>query len=318
MFGLFLLLGAGAALAWAQPSATMVGHEFRQDDLPAITAAPDGSVWVAWLSFGGDRDDIAIRRYADGRWNNIQWLPGSSGDNWLPQVAVDAGNRVWVVWSSMAAGNWDLFARSFDPGRQEWGAVERLTSDPMPDVNPRLATDGKGRFAVVWQGFRGRNSNIFLRMFEGGRWSPAVRVTNRTANDWEPAAAFDGAGNIWIAYDSYKSGNYDVYLTRVAGGVAGAELSVAATPRFESRATVAVDASGRVWVAYEAGMPNWGKDQGYILRDRRVGVPLGGVREPRIRCYENGAWRDLGVPLRSAFGPGNTYQPHVFTDQTGS
>src|SRR6266545_4589014 len=42
-------------------SVTAVGHEFRQDDLPSIAAAPDGSLWVAWLSFVGDRDDIALR-----------------------------------------------------------------------------------------------------------------------------------------------------------------------------------------------------------------------------------------------------------------
>ena len=55
------------AQAMAQPApitATAVGHEFRQDDWPAIAAAPDGSLWVAWLSFVGDRDDVAIRHYA--------------------------------------------------------------------------------------------------------------------------------------------------------------------------------------------------------------------------------------------------------------
>ena len=42
-------------------SYTMVGHEYRQDDCSAIAAAPDGGVWVAWLSYAGDRDDIGIR-----------------------------------------------------------------------------------------------------------------------------------------------------------------------------------------------------------------------------------------------------------------
>src|SRR5215472_11470196 len=79
-------------------TATAVGHEFRQDDLPSVASAPDGSMWVAWLSFGGDRDDVALRHYTNGKWGNLQWVPGSSGDNWLPQVAVDAANRVWVVW----------------------------------------------------------------------------------------------------------------------------------------------------------------------------------------------------------------------------
>ncbi len=299
-------------------TAVAVGHQYRQDDLPAIAAGPSGDVWVAWLSFDGARDDVALRHYRDGKWGNILWVPGTSGDSWLPQIGVDSAGRAWVVWSQQKDGNWDLYARRFDPAKQEWGRLDRLTSDPLPDINPRLASDGKGRFALVWQGFRGRNSNIFLKTFDGQNWSNEVRVTNRAANDWEPAAAFDSKGNVWVAYDSYRNGNYDVYARRVSGGEVGAETAIAETPRFEARATVAVDTSDRVWVAWEAGQPNWGKDNGYTIRSRGLGVPLGALREPRIRCLDGGSWREPAEPLRSAFKDGNTYQPHVFSDGRGS
>jgi hypothetical protein len=250
-----------------------VGHEYRQDDLPAIAAAPDGSVWVAWLSFSGDHDDLAIRRYHDGKWGDLHWVPNTSGDIWLPQIAVDAGNRPWVVWSQQLNGNWDLYARRFDAAEQEWGRLERLTSDPLPDINPRLTANRDGAFAVVWQGFRGKHSSIFLKTFDGQRWSQEVRVTRGEANDWEPAVSLDSQGSAWIAYDSYRNGNYDVLLSRVRNGRVDPEVTVAATPRFEARATVAVDGVDRVWVAWEEGLPNWGKDQGYVIKDR----PAGGI-----------------------------------------
>ncbi len=322
-----VVLLAALALAGTAPSAAeeritamAVGHEYRQDDLPAIAAAADGSIWVAWLSFVGDRDDLGVRRWLDGKWGNLQWVPGTSGDCWLPQLGVDASNRVWVVWSQMAENNWDLYARSYDPATHEWGRLERLTDHPLPDINPRMASDGNGKLVLVWQGFRGRNSNIFLRTFDGSRWSGEVRVTNRPANDWEPAVAIDSQGNAWVAYDSYKDGDYDVFLRRVADGtVQGEEIAVAATPRFEARATVTVDSANRVWVAWEAGRPNWGKDQGYVIRDRPSGAPLGSWREPRIRCFDNGRWREPAQPLAEAFaGKHNTYQPHVFSDGRGS
>jgi hypothetical protein len=197
--------------------------------------------------------------------------------------------------------------------------LERLTSDPLPDINPRIATDGKGRLAVAWQGWRGRNSNIFLQTLDRGMWGREVRVTNRASNDWEPAVAFDTSGDILVAYDSYKNGNYDVLLTRVRGTAVEPEMDVAATPRFEAKATVSVDKAGRVWVAWETGGVNWGKDQGYIIRDRRVGVPIGGQREPRIRCLEKGQWREPRQALATAFGDAvNTYQPHVISDGAGS
>jgi hypothetical protein len=297
---------------------TMAGHEFRQDDFPHIAASPDGSLWIAWLSFGGDRDDVVIRQYKNGEWGVLQWVPNTSGDSFMPQVAVDAENRVWVVWSQMSGNNWDLYARRYDPAKTEWGAIERLTSDPMPDINPRLANNGKGRFALVWQAFRGRNSNIFLKTFDGSKWSAEVRVTNRAANDWDPSVAIDSKGDAWVAFDSYKAGNYDVFLTKVSGGQVGQEIPVATSVMFDARATLAIDPSDRVWVAWEQGNPGWGKDQGYILRQSPKGVQLGGVRKPRLRCYDNGQWREPAQPLASAFGEGNVYQPHVFSDGKGS
>jgi hypothetical protein len=298
-------------------SSVAAGHQYREDDSPAIAAAPDGSLWLAWLSFDSDRDDVALRHYQNGKWSNIHWVPNTSGDNWLPQVAVDAQNRVWVVWSQQLEGNWDLYARRFDPAGQEWGGIERLTSDPLPDINPRLASDGRGHFAVVWQGFRGKNSNIFLKSFDGEKWGPEVRVTNRAANDWEPAVALDSQGAAWVVYDSYKNGNYDVFLAQVRDGrVVGDEITVAASLAFEARATVAADGAGRVWVAWEQGLPNWGKDNGYIIHDRQPGAPLGGFRDVRIRCYEGGEWKETPKSLSAAFASDRASQPHVFAHGT--
>ena len=151
------------------------------------------------------------------------------------------------------------------------------------------------------------------------QWGADVRVSQHAANEWEPSLAYDRGGNLWVAYDSYRAGNYDVFLTKVAGGTTrGDEIAVAASPRFEARATVAIDGADRVWVAWEEGLAGWGKDQGYILRDRKTGVPLGGVRRPRIRCYDAGQPRDTEDSLEQAFaGAANTYQPHVFADPKG-
>lgn len=172
----------GTLQAEGELACVAVGHEYREDDLPSVAVASDGSVWIAWLSFEGTRDDLAIRHWDGTKWSNLHWVPGTSGDSWLPQVAVDDSNRVWIVWSQRVNENWDIYARRFDPGRQTWGALERLSKDPLPDINPRIWSDTKGRAALVWQGFRGRNSNIFLKMLEADGWSRkyGLRTTRRT------------------------------------------------------------------------------------------------------------------------------------------
>ena len=284
-----------------------VGHESRQDDMPSIAAAPDGSLWVAWLSFDGQRDDVAIRHFKDGIWQNLHWVPGTSGDSWLPQVGVDSSNRVWVVWSQQLDSNWDIFARRFDPSDSIWEPLIRLSSDPLPDVNPRMSSDGRGGLAVAWQGFRRKpdvhptaKSHIFLRQLDGDRWTETIQVTDGAQNDWAPSPAIDSQGVVWISYDTYRNGSFDVCLAQIVGRkVVKSRIPVAATPAFEARATTSVDSEDRVWVAWEFGPRQWGKDNGRALGNRGTGAPLGGFREPRIACLAQGRWLEPVSPLGS-------------------
>ena len=324
-------LGAQPRPADLASPVVMVGAENREDDLPSLAAAPDGSLWLAWLAYSDGRDDIALRRHVDGIWGNLQYVPNTSGDSWHPQIAVDASNRAWVVWTQQVQGNWDIYARRFDPASQSWSVLHRLTDDPLPDINPRVGTDSKGRIAVVWQGFRDRAANIYLRMIDGTEsspyregWSPTMAVTDREASEWDPAVAIDSSGTAWVAYDSYRNGNYDVYLQGIRNGSPlGPEIAIAETARFEARSTVAVDRLGRVWVAYERGEPGWGKDTGYKIRERQAGSELGGSRESHIRCYAGGRVLSPVKPLQTAFdqakgNPKWSYHPHVFSDGNGN
>ena len=304
---------------------TMAGSQMREDDLPSLAAGPDGSLWKVWLAYADRRDEIAIRRWQDGTWGNLRYVPNTSGDVWLPQAGVDGDGRLWVAWTQMLDGNWDMYARSYDPGEQAWGRLVRLTDHPMPDINPRMASDGRGKLALVWQGFRGRHSNIYLKTHSGeSGWSAPVQITRKPANHWEPAVAFDSSGTVWVAYDSYASGNYDVLLTGVRdGALTVPEIAVAASGRHEAKATVAVDGDDRVWVAWESGGANWGKDTGYNIRPRQPGVVIGADREVNIAAYAGGRLETTAEPLQAVFAGGEgtpkwTYHPHVFVDANGN
>ena len=322
----FLLCGPWDVPLAAQDLAdvTMAGSQMREDDLPSLAAGPDGSLWLAWMAYADRRDEIVVRQWKDGTWGNMRFLPNTSGDVWLPQAAVDGDGRLWIAWSQMLDGNWDMYARSYDPGEQAWGPLVRLTDHPLPDINPRMASDGKGKLALVWQGFRGRHSNIYLKTYSGeGGWSDPIQITRQPANHWEPAVAFDSGGTIWVAYDSYASGNYDVLLTGVRGGaLAVPEIAVAASGRHEVKATVAVDGDDRVWVAWESGGANWGKDTGFNIRPRQPGVVIGADREVNIAAYAGGRLETTAQPLQAAFAAGEgtpkwTYHPHVLVDARG-
>lgn len=130
----------------------MAGTETKEDDLPSIAAGADGTAWLVWLAYADRRDEIAVRHWSDGSWGNLRYVPGTSGDVWLPQAGVDGAGRLWVAWTQILDGNWDLNARCLDPEEEAWSPVVRLTDHPLPDINPRMAPDGRGGLAVVWAG----------------------------------------------------------------------------------------------------------------------------------------------------------------------
>lgn len=149
--------------------------------------------------------------------------------------------------------------------------MERLTTDPQPDLHHRLLADPSGRLFLVWQSFRGGDANIYLKTRDASRWSAPVPVTSHEANDWEPDAALDQQGRLFIVYDSYRHGDYDVYLRVFENGKLSKEFTIADSPNFEARASVAVDGEGRAWVAWDDQGPNWALDMPSWNRESKRG-----------------------------------------------
>src|SRR2546425_11653867 len=93
---------AGPAIGVGQherPAAVKLSDYNREDDFPSMAAGKNGEAWLVWSSYSALKDEIRLRKYAEGRWYTFTRVPGVSGDVWLPQGAVDNQNRVWVVWS---------------------------------------------------------------------------------------------------------------------------------------------------------------------------------------------------------------------------
>lgn len=234
----------------------------RNDDYPSIAAMNDTTAWVVWQSYSGQMDEIRLSKHDDKGWHTFTTVPGGSGDLWRPQIAIDGQGLLWVAWSQQVDGNFDIYARALDDKQDTWLDTVRLSSDPGPDIDHHLVADRRGGLWVVWQGFHGRNSDVFLRHYDGSGWSEETRITENAANDWEPRVALDSRGRAHIVWDTYRNGNYDVYMRILEGGRLGPEVPVTRTNRFEAHASVAVDSQDRVWVAWDESSANWGKDSG--------------------------------------------------------
>ena len=192
--------------------------------------------WIAvWTSFedldglAGPDPDILVARSSDngGSWSAPALLnsngTGDLGSDDLPQLATDeAGN--WVaVWRSDedlagAGGDGDIFVATSTNDGLTWTAPAVLNSngdtDTGADGNPRIATNGTGRWIVVWDstenlaGTAQADADIFVATStdNGASWSvPALLNSNGTTDagdDTWPKIASDSAGNWVVIWES--------------------------------------------------------------------------------------------------------------------
>jgi hypothetical protein len=282
------------------------------DDFPATVVAPDGTVWLTYVSYDhgnsirlptdgsipddwsslvtkGNGDQVKLMRFDGSRWSDPIDVTDAKLDVWRPAVAVDGSGRVWVVWSQNMEGNWEILARSYDPRAGEWSAVERVTTEHGADINVVAATSRSGTVWLAWMRWEGTDFAIRAQSLGGNR---AARRTRNFggSNEWSPSIATDANGKVYIAFDTYSAGNYDVYLWMLDENVSGPQgetIPIATSPRFEARPSVTVDRQNRVWVAYEDADPNWGKDFGSRWKGKS-GVPFYVRRNIAVRCFDNG------------------------------
>lgn len=269
-----------------------------QADFPALAITDDGAFWVCYMEWNrGKTDRIVVRRKPLGaEWQAPIELADGCFEHYVPSIAA-LGNRILVVWSGHNEEGFDLYsAQVGEDGNVS--PIRRLTSARFSDMNVRCVSDRRGNAVVVWQSFRNRQSDVYLRWFSNDQWSDEVRVSPFTANDWEPAVTFDSSGRAWISWDSYRFGNYDVFLRSYDGQRLGDVISVTTEPSAQFHSTVTVDALDRIWVAWDDGGINWGKDfsrsssaEGSrgLHHSRKLGIRVvdaGRIRAPQANIYD--------------------------------
>jgi hypothetical protein len=320
--GVAVRLWNGRAVVRLVSNAAPVASSKAEDDHPAAAYGPDGTLWVAYVSytlkdesrriekealreppanfkslytpeFG---DQLFVRYYRNGRWSQPAAVTGGREDLARCAIAAEGNGKIWVVYSAQRQGNFDLYARWLDLNtpeavshpRPRIGRELRLTTNPGPDINPVMATDQAGNVHLAWQSWTGSGADICLKTCRDGQWTEAAhRVFGLGgANGWHPAIAAGPGGEVAVACDIYKDGDYDVHVAiRTADGKKFKHYPVATSSRFEARPALTYDSRGRLWIAYEEGPEQWGKNFGALATG---GQPLYSSRSVRVACLEDG------------------------------
>jgi hypothetical protein len=299
----------GAVTLRLVTTATPVVTGKTEDDFPAAAYGPDGTLWLAYVSYTVRdesrrieapnlkeqpkdftglykpefADQLFVKTYRDGKWSEPIPVTGAHEDLVRCAVAVDGDGTAWVGYCAHRQGRHDLYVRPVSPKGQP-GREEKLTSEAGPYLGPVMCTDAKGDVRVACQawGTKGKACYALFRR-HNGEWVNQDKgsVNWDGPNFWHMACAAGPGGEYAVFYDCYSDGDYDIAACYPDSESCPVLFS---TPKFEARPSVAADAKGRLWVAYEEGPEKWGKDYGAFVPDR--GNALYNSRSVRVICLD--------------------------------
>ncbi len=313
------------------------GPERVQNGAPDIAADGHG-VWISVFSsqtivnlVADDRDILFTRSLDSGEHWSIPApvSPDSANDNRdeaSPTIATD-GQGHWVAaWQSNTPGSDSdiLTSRSIDNGAN-WSSAAPLNTNAAnaaDDIDPAIATDGKGLWIAVWASDDSLGNTIgndkdilYARSTNNGAtWTdPKPLNTNAggdSAGDSVPRIAADGEGHwivVWTVGDTVGSIPDTFFARSIDNGdnwSSPAFLTNGATTAADYAPTVATDRLGH-WVAA------W---ESYPAPDYRAADIL------VTRSLDNGANWSLPVPLNTTAGAADVddFYTHLAADRLGN
>mgnify|MGYP001347752129 CR=1 FL=1 len=181
---------------------------------PAVSMAANGDFVVVWQDDPGDDGLFNIRARgfnADGSESFPQLTVNtrSAGDQRAPDVASAASGDFIVAWDEDRDGDgfFQVHARGFRASGQE--RIEQFTVNVFSagqQVDPVVATDSGGNFAVAWEDDRDDDGEFHIRM-RAFNADGSERMEHRKADcvepaqHLEPAIAVSESGRVLVFWD---------------------------------------------------------------------------------------------------------------------
>jgi hypothetical protein len=290
-----------------------------ENDFPAAAYGPDGTLWVAYISytlkdesrrieqeplkeqpadfkayytpkFG---DQLFVKYLRDGKWSEPLPVTDANQDLVRCAIAVEGNGDAWVVYSANREGNYDIYGRcAKKDAAPKLGPEQRLTTQSGPDLGPVLTTLENGDLLFAYQCWTEKETAVINSLIcHEGKWTDAFIQREKDSlngHAWHPAVAAGPQDQRTVLFDIYRNGDYDVKcLEKRDQGERGWNL--ASSARFEARPSAVYDPEGRLWIAYEEGPEKWGKDYGAL--DPENGNPLYNHRSVKVVCAVDGELR---------------------------
>jgi len=159
----------GDVLVQRAPAAVRLSPKTEeQHDYPSIAITRNGVVWTSWQAYQDRGDNVYARRASDAQPMKVT---EQKGDIYRTSIAEDSNGNIHVVWSERNDLDWNLRERVFNG--TSWSPIRTITaSTTSPNMFHKLAASaGSGPLRLVWVGYEGGESYLYLSNWSGTSWS---------------------------------------------------------------------------------------------------------------------------------------------------
>jgi lysophospholipase L1-like esterase len=197
---------------WSAPGGVPTAGAVRPRQ-PALAAASNGELWLAWIGFDGTDDEIYASHWDGTAWSAAERVNKDDTDplayDTHPRLAVDATGYPWLVWVHSEGLFDDVVMASRWTGTN-WLPEQAVSAvDDTPDVWPSLALDDGGQPWVAWQDVIDSGAEARWRIYvahwqdDAAAWSAETVVSSPGGlplDETSPSLTFDGEGRPLVAW----------------------------------------------------------------------------------------------------------------------
>jgi lysophospholipase L1-like esterase len=210
---------------WSAPEEVPV-QETMPNRQPALAPDPEGGLWLAWVGFDGNDDEIYAGHWDGSAWSEPQRVSGDDFEpaayDTEPRLAVGSDGHVWVAWTGHEKFlDTEIFVAHWD--EQRWLGEQQVSlDDDTVDVSPSLAVADDGTVWLAWQGRTAKAPEVGSRIHathwsQAGGWGSQTIVSSPLSSvvaEERPSLALDAGGRphvIWHVDDGELGMGYATY-----------------------------------------------------------------------------------------------------------
>ena len=210
---------------WSSPVSVNDDSTFGSHNFHALHAAPDGSLYVAWLDGRQGKSTAYVTRSVDG---GRSWSPNRNvgGGEACPccrtAIAAAEDGTVYLAWRTVLPGNVrDIVVSRSTDGGATWSSAVRAHADDWvfdgcPHAGPSMQVDARGRVHVGWWTGKAGAAGAYYAHSDDGARTFSTPVTLGAAPFSRPAhvqIALADHGNTVLAV--WDDGTLEVPRVRV-------------------------------------------------------------------------------------------------------